>query len=425
MTNATHYRTNHQTRLKQNEQEQGNGNITRNGLAKPMHVQQNSAPPSRPSPANASTVFDICCVWIPSTLLIFGGCCSNVYTLEALINASPSSGQLITAFQFLLTALITLPNNISLNRGWRNLYLRPRSIPITKWVIYTAFFLTINMLNNTAFYYKISVPLHIILRSAGPVATMAIGRIVGGRRYPPQRIVAVLLLFIGVVCAAISDSQSKRRQHTSGTKLFTTSDSSQRTEHTSTYLQQLPGFVLLSLALLLSALQGLYTDNMYSQHGRSTHVATENLFYCHIMSLPFFLMRVRNLTADLKVLLINITPSPMLSQFFSPISTATGSSLMSPSTQTTLILLLLNAGTQYLCIAGVNRLSAQSSSLTVAIVLNVRKLVSLLLSIWLFGNRLPTGVLTGAAIVFIGGALYALPTGEGRKGRIKNEKKEL
>jgi hypothetical protein len=73
------------------------------------------------------------------------------------------------------------------------------------------------------------------------------------------------------------------------------------------------------------------------------------------------------------------------------------------------ILLLLNAATQLLCIVGVNRLSAQSSSLTVSIVLNMRKLASLVLSIWLFGNDLPSGVLTGAAIVFLGGGLYALP----------------
>ena len=36
----------------------------------------------------------------------------------------------------------------------------------------------------------------------------------------------------------------------------------------------------------------------------------------------------------------------------------------------------------------------------VSIVLNVRKLVSLFVSIWLFGNKLPFGVMIGAAVVF-------------------------
>lgn len=41
------------------------------------------------------------------------------------------------------------------------------------------------------------------------------------------------------------------------------------------------------------------------------------------------------------------------------------------------------------------------------IVLNVRKLVSLFVSIWLFGNELPLGVMVGAGVVFAGGGVYA------------------
>ena len=91
-----------------------------------------------------------------------------------------------------------------------------------------------------------------------------------------------------------------------------------------------------------------------------------------------------------------------------------------------ILFLLMNGLTQYVCIRGVNQLSAKTSSLTVGIVLNVRKLVSLLLSIWLFGNKLDTGVLVGAAIVFVGGALYAWPVGRTTVPSAKDEgKKEL
>jgi UDP-xylose/UDP-N-acetylglucosamine transporter B4 len=72
--------------------------------------------------------------------------------------------------------------------------------------------------------------------------------------------------------------------------------------------------------------------------------------------------------------------------------------------------LVMNVLTQYACIRGVNMLAAVSSSLTVSIVLNIRKLVSLLLSIWLFGNQLAMGTLVGAIIVFGSGALYSLDT---------------
>lgn len=70
--------------------------------------------------------------------------------------------------------------------------------------------------------------------------------------------------------------------------------------------------------------------------------------------------------------------------------------------------LVTNVVTQYACIRGVNLLAAVSSALTVTIVLNIRKLVSLLLSIWLFGNRLAVGTLVGAIIVFGAGGLYSL-----------------
>lgn len=53
-------------------------------------------------------------------------------------------------------------------------------------------------------------------------------------------------------------------------------------------------------------------------------------------------------------------------------------------------------------------LGSIATALTVTIVLNIRKLVSLLLSVWLFGNKLNTGVLVGATVVFVGGFAYAV-----------------
>lgn len=73
-----------------------------------------------------------------------------------------------------------------------------------------------------------------------------------------------------------------------------------------------------------------------------------------------------------------------------------------------LVFVAANILTQYACIRGVNLLAAVSSALTVTIVLNIRKLVSLLLSIWLFGNVLAGGTVAGALLVFGGGALYAM-----------------
>lgn len=72
-----------------------------------------------------------------------------------------------------------------------------------------------------------------------------------------------------------------------------------------------------------------------------------------------------------------------------------------------LFFLLINVATQYLCVRGVNRLSAISTALTITIILNLRKFTSLALSVIIFGNKLATGVKIGAVLVGAGAAWYA------------------
>ncbi|KAG9769022.1 hypothetical protein KCU88_g7011, partial [Aureobasidium melanogenum] len=481
---------------------QANGSFEPRSVAKPSQTERSTTKDGRASANTVTTskTTSILQIWAPTLLLIFGGCCSNVYTLEALIQASPSSGPLITAFQFLMVALATAPRHLSFSRGWRNLYLRERAIPLRRWIVYTAYFLSINILNNMAFKYQISIPLHIILRSAGPVTTMAVGRLWGGKRYPVQKVVAVVLLFVGVVVAAISDAWSKQQQQPHyNASISATELEVEAAEEAEAYLSstdtsaissQAPGFALLASALVLSACMGLYADDMYATYGRSGDITAETLFYSHAMSLPFFASQAKSLMQDLASL-ASIHQGPNTSivdtnhgtqKFLSSSSSSfswlastttttqenhstTSSNTCSPTnanlnlslawttmtglflplfgnkspvgtgdtTTTTfsfpcianqiprpVFLLLLNATTQLLCIVGVNRLSAQSSSLTVSIVLNIRKLASLVLSIWLFGNTLPSGVLLGAVVVFVGGGLYALPTTSGAKSGAKS-----
>jgi UDP-xylose/UDP-N-acetylglucosamine transporter B4 len=242
---------------------------------------------------------------------------------------------------------------------------------------------------------------------------------------------------MGVVLAAFSDAWSKQvnvEYHSADHERPSSSVPSVGIS------SQGPGFALLASALLLSACMGLYTDDMYATHGRSGSITAETLFYSHAISLPYFasqakplLQEFANVTtvavssfdsastgfkaapwpeADVENatspaswtrLLLPFAPSMLSTPRYLPIS-------MNVHIPRPVLLLLLNATTQLLCIVGVNRLSAQSSSLTVSIVLNIRKLASLMLSIWLFGNTLPTGVMLGAAVVFVGGGLYALPS---------------
>ncbi|KAJ5212748.1 uncharacterized protein N7498_004394 [Penicillium cinerascens] len=353
--------------------------------------------------------------------LIFGGCCANVFALEAIIKEQPTAGPLITFAQFVLCALFTLPHFLSFSAGPRALFLSPRAIPLRSWLIYTSFFVTVNMLNNWAFAYRISVPLHIILRSGGPVASMIVGCIFNGKRYSRGQMLAVAMLTMGVVAAALADAQAKGKSiEMSGqdTAMMTTAT----------------GFTILALAMVLSAFQGIYADRLYATYGRDHW--KEALFYSHTLSLPLFLTSYPQLSSQWRV--VSSTPS-LLSTFPQGGSSDVASTAMGNTAFSVLAtvqkhapvqlaldklpiqvaFLIMNALTQYLCIRGVHLLSAKSSSLTVTVVLNVRKLVSLLLSIYLFGNHLGSGVLVGAVLVFVGGGLYGFEGARLRKATKK------
>jgi hypothetical protein len=69
-------------------------------------------------------------------------------------------------------------------------------------------FFSINVLNNHAFSYDISVPVHIILRSGGSITTMCAGYL-WGKRFSRIQVTAVIFLTLGVILAAWSDAQAK------------------------------------------------------------------------------------------------------------------------------------------------------------------------------------------------------------------------
>lgn len=235
--------------------------------------------------------------------------------------------------------------------------------------------------------------MHIILRSGGSITTLAAGYI-WGKRFSRIQVIAVTLLTIGVVTAAWSDAQSKNGEVDEDIPSFNT------------------GLIILFIAQVLSAIMGLYTEETYKEYGPHWK---ENLFYSHLLALPLFAPFLPSMHRQL-LKLASSTPLtlPILESLQSlPSDLLTKLSHIYLPSQ--LVFLAMNVLTQYACIRGVNLLAAASSALTVTIVLNVRKLISLLLSIWLFGNRLSPGTLVGACLVFFAGGLYSLDGGK-KKG---------
>jgi UDP-xylose/UDP-N-acetylglucosamine transporter B4 len=159
---------------------------------------------------------------------------------------------------------------------------------------------------------------------------------------------------------------------------------------------------------------GLYTEETYKKHGPHWK---ENLFYSHLLALPLFMPFLPAMRRQFfKLAASEPLVLPWQESYSSlPAELQTGLSKIHIPNQ--LAYMVTNVLTQYACIRGVNLLASAASALTVTIVLNIRKLVSLLLSIWLFGNRLAPGTLLGAVIVFGAGGMYGLDGGSKSSGR--------
>jgi UDP-xylose/UDP-N-acetylglucosamine transporter B4 len=115
-------------------------------------------------------------------------------------------GTLLTFVQFCFVAVTGYV--VQLDKSRPPLFIAPAKVPLRRWLINIVLFFCINVLNNHAFSYDISVPVHIILRSGGSITTMIAGYLYG-KRYARLQAIAVIFLSVGVVLAAWSDAQEK------------------------------------------------------------------------------------------------------------------------------------------------------------------------------------------------------------------------
>ncbi|KZP21732.1 UAA transporter [Athelia psychrophila] len=367
--------------------------------------------------------------WIATLGLIFGGCCSNALSLEQITSKYPDSGTLITFFQFLLISLHGLPRHLEFSDG-RIPYprLKARKIPLTPYLVQVALFYLVSLLNNVAFGYKIPMPVHIIFRSGGLIVSMLLGYLITGKRYTIVQVASVFVVTAGVAVTTLSASRPSSKASaapTSGSPL----------QFNATYAT---GIAILSVALIFAGLLGLVQDWTYSRYrapkpanGTASQSTVKNsseapdwqesLFYLHFLALPMFLSVREDLVAQFHA--IHAGPKFVLPLSFSALYQAyptlsyplvANSAFATPSDALMIPIaylpLLLNTLTQLLCSAGVHRLTGKVSSLTVTLTLVVRKAVSLIISVLLYGGdgKGNMKMWAGAVLVLSGTIGYSL-----------------
>ncbi|KAJ1822023.1 golgi uridine diphosphate-N- acetylglucosamine transporter, partial [Coemansia sp. RSA 2599] len=305
--------------------------------------------------------------WLVVVSFIFGGCCTNVFALESLVRQVPKCGNLITFAQFAFITIAGLPSHLHTvpgRLGWIP-RLKPRKVPLRRWIVMVSLYFMVSILNNLALGYRISIPLHIIFRSAGLIANMACGYLVMRKRYPVKQVLAVMMVSVGVVLATLasvsdeSSFSSERDPESNGGPGYAVHES-------------IIGITLLTFGVFLAAMLGLYQESTYSMYGKHWQ---EGLFYNHALALPMFLFLYRDIVSQAYALSESYPVVVSLDRSVPLVGRLLVSGSVHLFTVPWLwISLVCNVLSQLVCVSGVHRLTSMSSSLTLNVVLNLRKL---------------------------------------------------
>ncbi|KAF8575202.1 UAA transporter [Ramaria rubella] len=320
--------------------------------------------------------------------LVFGGCCTNVWSLEMILKQGTSVGSALTFSQMTFIAAQALPSFVTFGTkedrlGWLP-RLKTRAVPLSTWLVQVILLVCMSLLNNWAFAYRVPLTVQIVVRSSGLAVSMLFGYFTLGKTYSAPQIMAVILVTSGVILATSSGPAS-----------------SSQSIATDDLWQYSTGIAMLILASLLTGYYGTLQERTYSQYGPHWK---EGVFYTHLFSLPTFIF----LTSDIKRGLSFLSKSSKGAIAGVPLS---------------YILLILNVITQLMCTSSVNKLSSRVSSVTTNLVLTTRKALSLCISVWWFGNAWDSKLGFGAGMVFLGTILYTFSGSKGNRG-VKKDKEQ-
>lgn len=315
-------------------------------------------------------------------VLVLLGCMSNVIFLELMIKEDPGSGNLITFSQFCLIAIEGLVFTTKF------LTVKPK-VPFTSWITLVIMFFLVSVSNNYALNFNIPMPLHMIFRAGSLIANMMMGIVLLGKRYSTTKYMSVLMITAGILVCTVMSAKAPQSDSQEADTLWLAL-----------------GIFLLTFALFLSARMGIYQEVIYGQYGKHPK---EALFYTHALPLPGFLLLAPDILHHWNILLSS-----------QPITVP----LLNIQLPVMLLYLLGNILTQYVCISSVFVLTTECASLTVTLVVTLRKFLSLLFSIMYFNNPFTPYHWLGTGLVFGGTLLFSDIPSMLRSSREQKDKKQ-
>jgi len=309
-------------------------------------------------------------------LTVFVGCASNVVFLELLVKQDPGVGNLVTFSSFLFISIEGFLRTTKCGTV-------PPKVPMSAYFILVVMYFAVSVVNNYALNFDIPMPLHMIFRAGSLIANMILGILLLNKKYSLTKYISVVGISFGIALCTIMSSSA-----------------STKTEDVSTagsWLSFAVGIFMLTFALFMSARMGIYQEVIYAEHGKHPK---EALFYSHCLPLPGFLLLAANIRDHFA---IAASSAPLVFAGY-----------QAPSM---LVYLALNTLTQYICISAVFILTTECASLTVTLVLTLRKFCSLLFSIWYFQNSFTLYHWLGTLMVFAGTLCFTLIKDEPPKSK--------
>ncbi|XP_053972206.1 UDP-xylose and UDP-N-acetylglucosamine transporter [Hylaeus anthracinus] len=305
---------------------------------------------------------------------VFLGCCSNVVFLELLVKEDPGSGNLITFAQFLFIAIEGFLFTSKCGTA------KPH-IGIKDYFVLVTMFFVANVCNNYAFDFNIPMPLHMIFRAGSLIANMIMGIVILKKQYAFSKFLSVFMITFGIaICTIVSGKEIKSLRAKNAEQVPTTPWDD--------FFWWILGISLLTIALFVSARMGIYQEVLHKKYGKNPR---EALYYTHLLPMPFFLTLAPNIWEHFSYALAS-----------EPLQL----SLINLHVPKLIVYLIGNILTQYVCISSVYALTAECTSLTVTLVITLRKFVSLIFSIVYFQNPFTVYHWVGTLLVFVGTVIF-------------------
>ncbi|KAI9199458.1 UAA transporter family-domain-containing protein [Polychytrium aggregatum] len=329
--------------------------------------------------------------WPLALIMIFGGCCSTVVSLEVLIRDHSDSVELITFAQFTFISFMGLLNNIQRTKPGSALpyELQTRHIPLKQYAIMVLLFFMSTLTGNQAMRYPIPMPLNIIFRSGSLLANMLVGWMFFSRRFSSKQVFAIFVVTVGIITTTFASSHASAGAGPG----FGFS------------ISFLTGIALMVFSIILSCLLGQVQQATFTTYGKHWR---ESLFYTHALALPAFVFVLPSILKSID----DFNQSPWVGLLeYSELETLTRWSwiwrlLAMVRLPRMWFFLMASTVAQFVCIAGVQKLSSMTSSVAVTLILSVRKLASLIISIYVFSNPFTLLHWLGVAKVIIGTGMY-------------------